>query len=315
MILTGHFKKGGTQLANYLANTERNERSVLLEIKGTFADDLRGALLEMSAAALGSQCQKPFYHLTMSPEPPFRMPASEREQALAILEERLGFEGHPRVVVLHEKENREHYHIVWTRLNMNEMNAPRLSFDKKIIYYTARELEERFNQQRHEHIGDDIFERNDGSPAIRERRELYLEGRAFAHQRDPTSNNGIKNHAYTFGFKNDEDQDEQKNRRMNSLLALAYSRGDDYVNQSEAAQEEHRLRQKTNEEAKSVSDGDICWRARQEAEIRGHSEHSKGSERLGRLLSEGYKETSIIDENSADHETVESSHFRGSGTP
>ena len=62
MIIKGKSRSNPRGLAAHLGNAETNERITLIETRGTVADDLRGALLEMDAYALGTKCQRPLYH-------------------------------------------------------------------------------------------------------------------------------------------------------------------------------------------------------------------------------------------------------------
>src|SRR5882672_10891564 len=121
MIIKGKSRAGPQQLATHLGNAEKNERVSLIEVKGTVAQDLRGALIEMDAYAVGTRCEKSLYHAAMSPEPPHRLTPEQRAEAINALEAKLGLQGHTRVVVMHEKEGREHIHVVWSRIDLDKM--------------------------------------------------------------------------------------------------------------------------------------------------------------------------------------------------
>jgi hypothetical protein len=49
VIIKGKSRSGPSALAAHLGNAEANEQVTLLETRGTVADDLRGALVEMDA--------------------------------------------------------------------------------------------------------------------------------------------------------------------------------------------------------------------------------------------------------------------------
>jgi hypothetical protein len=118
MIIKGASRTGGAALGTYLVNAEKNEQAKVLEVRGTLASDPRGALIEMEAYGLGTQCEKPLYHAIISPEPPHRLSAEQQQEAFHALEKKLGFEGQPRVVVMHEHKGREHFHIVWAPIDL-----------------------------------------------------------------------------------------------------------------------------------------------------------------------------------------------------
>ena len=102
MIIKGKSRSGPQQLAKHLGNAEKNERVKLLETRGTVANDLRGALIEMDTYAVGTRCEKSLYHAAMSPEQPHRLTPEQRSEAIDALEAKLGLAGHARVVVMHE---------------------------------------------------------------------------------------------------------------------------------------------------------------------------------------------------------------------
>src|SRR5665213_372600 len=121
MIIKGKSRAAPQQLATHLGNAEKNERVSLVETRGTLAQDLRGALVEMGAHAAGTNCEKPLYHAAISPEPPHRLTDEQRAKAIDLLEAKLGLDGHARVVVMHDKLGRQHIHVVWSRIDLARM--------------------------------------------------------------------------------------------------------------------------------------------------------------------------------------------------
>jgi hypothetical protein len=176
MILKGKSRTGAEVLGRYLANAETNERVELAEVKGTVAQDLVGALIEMDAYAEGTQCQKPLYHGIISPQPPHRLTPAQRTEAVHAYEKEMGFTGHARVVVVHEKEGREHIHVVWTRIDLENMRAVPVNHDYRKHENVARALERRFGHDRVQgaHAERDGQQRPDYSPS---RAELAQERR------------------------------------------------------------------------------------------------------------------------------------------
>ena len=173
MIIKGKSRAGPAALAVHLGNAEKNERVSLLETRGTVAQDLRGALVEMAAYAAGTRCEKPLYHAAMSPEPPHRLTPEQRTEAIDALEEKLGLEGHARLVVMHEKLGREHIHVVWSRIDLENMRSVSDSHNYRKHEEVARDLERRFGHDRvqgahHEREG---VERPDRTPSRAELRQ------------------------------------------------------------------------------------------------------------------------------------------------
>ena len=55
MIIKGRSRAGPDELAVHLMRVDTNEVMEVIEIRGTVASDLKGALREMSAVAAGTQ--------------------------------------------------------------------------------------------------------------------------------------------------------------------------------------------------------------------------------------------------------------------
>ena len=145
----------------------------MLETRGTVAQDLRGALVEMDAYAAGTRCEKSLYHAAISPEPPHRLTPEQRAEAIDALEEKLGLTGHARVVVMHEKLGREHIHVVWSRIDLDKMKSVSDSHNYRKHEEVARDLERRFGHERVQgaHHERDGVERPDRTPSRAELRQ------------------------------------------------------------------------------------------------------------------------------------------------
>lgn len=173
MIIKGKSRSGPVALAKHLGNAEKNERVSLIEARGTVAQDLRGALIELDAYAAGTRCERSLYHAAISPGPPHRLAPEQRDIAINTLEERLGLTGHSRVVVMHEKLGREHIHVVWSRIDLNKMRSVSDSHNYRKHEEVARELERRFGHERVQgaHHERDGVERPDRTPSRAELRQ------------------------------------------------------------------------------------------------------------------------------------------------
>ena len=167
MIIKGKSRAGPQQLAMHLGNAEKNERVSLIETRGTVAQDLRGALVEMNAYAIGTRCEKSLYHAAISPAPPHRLADEQRTEAVDALEARLGLDGHARVIVVHEKLGRQHIHVVWSRIDLEKMRSVSDSHNYRKHEEVARDLERRFGHDRVQgaHHERDGVERPDRTPS------------------------------------------------------------------------------------------------------------------------------------------------------
>lgn len=182
MIIKGKARAGPQQLATHLGNAEKNERVSLIEVRGTVAQDLRGALVEMDASAAGTKCERPLYHAAISPEPPHVLTPEQRAEAVDALEKKLGLDGHARVVVMHEKLGRQHIHVVWSRIDLEKMRAVSDSHNYRRHEEVARDLERRFGHDRvqgahHERDGVQRPERTPSRAELQQQERTGITGK------------------------------------------------------------------------------------------------------------------------------------------
>lgn len=104
----------GRALAAHLLKPE-NDRVEVLDIRGAAINDLREAIGDWREFSKGTACEKPIYHAQLNPDRD--LSREEWDKAIGIFEKEMGLEGYPRAVVLHEKEGREHIHLVYSRFN------------------------------------------------------------------------------------------------------------------------------------------------------------------------------------------------------
>jgi Relaxase/Mobilisation nuclease domain len=154
VVIKGGSAAGGARIAKHLENTDVNERMEVLELRGVAAKDLRGALQEMEEAATACpNCRKPFYHASINTRAGERLSDPQRYQAIDRLERELGLTGQPRVVVVHEKKDRqqrdrEHCHVVWSRIDLARHRTISDSHNYRKHELVARELERAFGHER-----------------------------------------------------------------------------------------------------------------------------------------------------------------------
>jgi Relaxase/Mobilisation nuclease domain len=179
MVIKGESVAGATRLDAHLKRTDTNEEMRVLELKNVAADDVRGALKEMEAIASACpNCEKPFYHASINTRADERMTPEQREQAIDRLENELGLTGQPRVVVLHEKKDREHVHIVWSRIDLETLRTISDSHNYRKHEIVARELERAFGHERVQgaHIERDGQPRPERTPSHKEHQQAERTG-------------------------------------------------------------------------------------------------------------------------------------------
>lgn len=139
MIFVGNVRGNGQNLARHLMSSE-NEHVTVHEVSGFVGDDLSGAFKEAEATARGTRCQKYLYSLSLNPPVTENVQTEVFLEAIARVEDRLGLVGQPRAVVFHEKDDRRHCHVVWSRIDSGEMKAIPVSFPKLKLMELSKEL-------------------------------------------------------------------------------------------------------------------------------------------------------------------------------
>jgi hypothetical protein len=140
MILNGNERGNARNLAAHLMNVRDNEHVELHDLRGFVADDLHGALEESEAIAMGTRCKKHLFSLSLNPPGDADVPPEHFEAAIDRIEKDLGLENQPRAIVFHEKEARRHAHVVWSRIDGEEMKAIPLPFYKRNLTSISRDL-------------------------------------------------------------------------------------------------------------------------------------------------------------------------------
>ncbi|MCW5678339.1 MAG: relaxase/mobilization nuclease domain-containing protein [Xanthobacteraceae bacterium] len=140
MILKGSQRGGAAQLAHHLMNDRDNDHIELVELRGFVAGDLSGALEEAHAISKATRCQQFLFSLSLNPPKDQDAGFEAIMDAADAAEERLGLTGQPRAVVIHEKQGRRHAHVVWSRIDGNEMKAINLPHFKNRLRDLSKEL-------------------------------------------------------------------------------------------------------------------------------------------------------------------------------
>ncbi len=140
MILKGSQRSGARQLAVHLLNERDNEHVEVHELRGFASDDLASAFREAEAISRGTRAKQFLFSLSLNPPPRERVSIEQFERAIDDAERKLGLEGQPRAIVFHEKEGRRHAHVVWSRIDVEQMKAINLPHFKLRLQEVSRAL-------------------------------------------------------------------------------------------------------------------------------------------------------------------------------
>jgi predicted mannosyl-3-phosphoglycerate phosphatase (HAD superfamily) len=139
MIIKASRRSGATQLGLHLLKPE-NEHVELHEVRGFMADDVLGAFKEAQAMASVTKCEKFLFSVSLNPPETASVRPETFEQAADAIEQKLGLEGQPRVILFHEKEGRRHAHVVWSRIDAETLTAKRVDFFKTKLREISKQL-------------------------------------------------------------------------------------------------------------------------------------------------------------------------------
>ena len=148
MIAKGNPHNDGPYLARYLAaDSKGNESAELAELRGFATDNVFDAFALGQLMAEGTRCEKPFFHVAV------RLPKDEelsREQWQKVadrVERQLGFDDQPRAVIFHQKAGQEHMHLVFSRIDPNDLRAIDPGLYKRKLKEICRKLEKEMGLQ------------------------------------------------------------------------------------------------------------------------------------------------------------------------
>lgn len=142
MIPFGSQRGGAHDLAIHLMNEHDNELVAVIEIRGAVADDVAGAMAEWDAQRVAmTNCENGVYSLSVNPDQrQGRLTEDQYKDYIDRTENALGLFGQPRAIVQHIKDEREHWHVVWSRIDVQEMKAIPIAFDKQKLMMVTREF-------------------------------------------------------------------------------------------------------------------------------------------------------------------------------
>ena len=139
MILKASQRGGGAQLGAHLLKAE-NEHVEVHEVRGFVSGDVKGAMKEAQAVALGTRCKQYLFSVSLNPPASESVPVATFESAIGRVEAANGLTGQPRIVVFHEKDGRRHCHAVWSRVDADTMKAVPLPYFKTRLQEVSKAL-------------------------------------------------------------------------------------------------------------------------------------------------------------------------------
>ncbi len=140
MILVGSQRGGASAFAKHLLNDSDNDHVRVAQLRGFVSDDLHAAFNEAHAISKATRCTQFLFSLSLNPPMEADVSTEAFMDAIERAEEKLGLTGQPRAVVFHEKEGRRHAHVVWSRIDADQMKAINLPHFKNRLAGLSKEL-------------------------------------------------------------------------------------------------------------------------------------------------------------------------------
>lgn len=140
MLIKGNQRGHGGELAKHLQNTNDNEHIEIHAIKGFAADTIEEAFQEAESISLSTKCTQYLFSVSLSPPQDADVPVHVFEDAIERVAQNLGLENQPHVIVFHEKNARRHCHVVFSRIDAEQMKAINLPFYKNKLMEISKEL-------------------------------------------------------------------------------------------------------------------------------------------------------------------------------
>jgi len=155
---------------------DKNERVEEWKIRGDIPRNIEETLNDWSSDSIGTRCSKVLYHAQLNLDR--ILSREEWDKALEIFERTMSFENQPRVIVLHENKDRQHLHVVYSRLNENG-KAISDSWDYIRHEKAAREIERTLDMEKTQGVFIDRTgkrpERTPSHAAIQQAERLNLD--------------------------------------------------------------------------------------------------------------------------------------------
>jgi len=142
MIITGKSIAFYLELVSHLLDdVSENTRVEALEFRDVAIWEVEPALRDMEILCAGTMGTKGLYHAKIRPAPDYSLARDQWFTAADILEQELGLDDQPRLLMLHEQKDRAHLHAIWARTDLETMTLRPDSFTYCAHERAARAIE------------------------------------------------------------------------------------------------------------------------------------------------------------------------------
>jgi hypothetical protein len=160
VIINGRSRRCVWWWSKHLQDENENERVRVVKVEGLASENIYDLLCEIEGQGLGTRCKNPLWIAAINPGPKEQFSEQDRDRAREILEQERGYQGQPYFMVEHEKRGWKHWHVIYSRIDVEHMRALPDALDAKVCHAAARRIESELGLTRV--IGP--FDREPGTP-------------------------------------------------------------------------------------------------------------------------------------------------------
>jgi len=146
--------------SKHLQDENENERVRVVKIEGLASENIHDLLCEIEAQGLGTRCKNPLWIAAINPGPKEYFSEQDRDRAREILEQERGYHGQPYFMVEHEKKGWKHWHVIYSRIDAENMRTLPDGLDARVCHAASRRIENELGLEKV--IGP--FDRQPGTP-------------------------------------------------------------------------------------------------------------------------------------------------------
>lgn len=158
MIINGKSRAGPRQLAALLLCTESNDAVDILHVDFSINGNPAEAIEDMQILTMATRGKKGLYHARIDPGA-YEMTEEQWLRSVEVLEEELGLQEQFKVIVLHENDGHRHLHVVWARVDMEQLKLRPDSLNYAAHERASLRLEREFG---HEHVPGKLVKADPG---------------------------------------------------------------------------------------------------------------------------------------------------------
>lgn len=160
MIINGRSRRCVWWWSKHLQDENENERVQVVKVDGLASENIHDLLCEIEAQGLGTRCKNPLWIAAINPGPKEYFSEQDRDRAREMLEQERGYQGQPYFMVEHEKKGWKHWHVIYSRIDAENMRVLPDGLDARVCHAAARRIESELGLARV--IGP--FDREPGTP-------------------------------------------------------------------------------------------------------------------------------------------------------